>query len=189
MIASLLTSVGLGLGAGINAYATLLVFGLVARWQPALFHDDLARFFSTTPVLIVVGILYLIEFAADKVPAVDHAWDVIHTLIRPAAGAVVAWAAVSDRIPHGAVILASVLAGGAALGSHATKATVRAVSTLATGGLGNPVLSLLEDVFAFINAAIAIFLPWLVIVTMIAIVMLFLTVHRRMRGQRPAARA
>ena len=40
---------GLGLGAGINAYATLLVFGLVARWQPAIFHDDLARFFATTP--------------------------------------------------------------------------------------------------------------------------------------------
>ena len=87
MLTSLLTSAGLGLGAGINAYATLLVFGLLARWQPAMFHDDMARFFATTPVLVVVGILYLIEFLADKVPTVDHVWDVIHTLIRPAAGA------------------------------------------------------------------------------------------------------
>jgi len=189
MIASLLTSVGLGLGAGINAYATLLVFGFVARWQPAIFHDDLARFFARTPVLIVVGILYLIEFAADKIPAVDHAWDILHTLIRPVAGALVAWAAVSDRIPHGAVIVASVLAGGAALGSHATKATLRGVSTVMTGGLGNPVLSLIEDVFAFISAAIAIFLPWLVILTLIVIGVVFVRVHRRLRGQRPAARA
>lgn len=185
MIASLLTSVGLGLGAGINAYATLLVFGLVARWQPVIFHDELARFFATTPVLIVVAILYLIEFAADKIPTVDHAWDVIHTLIRPIAGALVAWAAVSDKIPHGAVILASVIAGGAALGSHATKATLRGVSTLTTAGIGNPVLSVFEDIFAFLNAGVAIFLPWLVVLTMGMIVVLFLIVHRRMRRARP----
>ncbi len=184
MIASLLTSAGLGLGAGINAYATLLVFGVVARWQPSLFHDDLARFFATTPVLIVVAILYLIEFVADKVPAVDHAWDLIHTLIRPVAGALVAWAAVSDRIPHGAVILAAIIAGGAALGSHATKATLRGASTMATAGVGNPVLSLIEDGFAFVNAAVAIFLPWLVILTIVAMSLLFVALFRRMRGAR-----
>lgn len=184
MIASLLTAAGLGLGAGINAYATLLVFGLVARFQPAVFHDDLARFFATTPVLIVVGVLYLIEFVADKSPAIDHVWDIIHTLIRPVAGALVAWAAVSDRIPHGAVILAAVIAGGAALGSHATKATVRGASTLLTGGMGNPILSLIEDLFAFINALVAIFLPWLVIFTLIAITFFFLIVSRRMRRVR-----
>jgi hypothetical protein len=181
MISSLLTSAGLGLGAGINAYATLLVFGIVARWQPAIFHDDLARFFATTPVLIVVGILYLIEFVADKVPTVDHVWDIIHTLIRPIAGALVAWAAVSDKIPHGAVILAAVIAGGVALGSHATKATVRGASTLTTAGLGNPVLSVIEDAFAFINAFIAIFLPWLVIVTLIIATLFFVVVYRRLR--------
>jgi hypothetical protein len=137
-----------------------------------------------TPVLIVVGVLYLIEFAADKVPTVDHLWDVIHTLIRPAAGALVAWAAVSDKIPHGAVILASIIAGGAALGSHLTKATVRGASTLSTGGLGNPVLSLLEDVFASVNAVIAIFLPWLVILMMCSMVVLFLVVYTRIRRVR-----
>ena len=184
MIASLLTSAGLGLGAGINAYATLLVFGLMARWQPAIFHDDLARFFASTPVLIVVGILYLIEFFADKVPALDHAWDVIHTLIRPAAGALVAWAAVSDRIPHGAVILAAVIAGGAALGSHATKATVRGASTLMTGGLANPFLSLLEDGFAFLNAVAVIVLPWVVIPMLFVMTMLFVTAYRRLRRVR-----
>lgn len=184
MIAALLTSLGLGLGAGINAYATLLVFGLVSRWQPAIFHDEMARFFATTPVLIVVAVLYLVEFIADKVPAVDHVWDVIHTVIRPVAGALVAWAAVSDRIPHGAVIVASVIAGGAALGAHATKASLRGASTLTTGGLGNPVLSLLEDGFAFINALIAIFLPWLVILTMIVISVMFLVLYRRVRGAR-----
>ena len=163
MIASLLTSAGLGIGSGINAYATLLVFGLLARWQPALFHGDLATFFSSTPVLVAVGAMYLVEFVADKIPAVDHIWDLVHTFIRPAAGALVAWAAVSDRLPHGAVILASVIAGTAALGAHMTKASVRTASTLTTAGFANPLLSLGEDVFAFGNTLVALLLPWLLV--------------------------
>ena len=166
MINSLLTSAGLGIGAGINAYATLLVFGLLARWHPSMFHDELARFFASTSVLIVVGALYLIEFVADKIPTIDHIWDVVHTFIRPVAGALVAFAAVSNQIPRGAVIVATILAGGAALGAHATKATVRGVSTLSTGGLGNPILSIIEDVFAFASALVAVLLPWLILVVL-----------------------
>ena len=179
MISSLLTSAGLGVGAGINAYATLLVFGLLARWQPSLFHDELARFFASTPVLIVVGVLYLIEFVADKIPTIDHIWDVIHTVIRPVAGALVAFAAVSNQIPRGAVIIATILAGGAALGAHATKATLRGASTLSTGGLGNPILSLIEDLFAFASAIIAILLPWLVLVVLALVTLLVVRLCRR----------
>ena len=179
MISSLLTSAGLGIGAGINAYATLLVFGLLARWQPSMFHDDLAKFFATTPVLIVVGVLYLVEFVADKIPTVDHIWDAVHTIIRPLAGAFVAYAAVSNEIPHGAVIIATILAGSAALGAHATKATIRGASTLATGGLVNPILSLIEDVFAFISAIVAILLPWLVLVIIAIVAVVFATLLRR----------
>jgi hypothetical protein len=179
IIASLLTSAGLGVGAGVNAYATMLVFGLLARFRPGMFPDDLARFFSSTPVLIALGVLYTIEFFADKVPAIDHVWDVIHTFIRPAAGALVAWAAVSDQIPRGAVIAASVIAGSAALGSHLVKATVRGVSTATTGGLGNPILSLLEDVFAFVNAILAIFAPLLVVVVALLVTLYFVHISSR----------
>jgi hypothetical protein len=174
---------GLGIGAGLNSYATLLVFGLLARWQPWLFHDELATFFARTPVLIVIGALYLIEFFADKIPAVDHVWDIIHTLIRPAAGAVVAFAAVSNQIPRGAVIVATILAGSAALGAHATKATVRGISTATTGGLGNPILSLIEDVFAFFAAFAAILLPWIVLVILGVVVALFV-VRASLRSRR-----
>ena len=178
MISSLLTSAGLGIGAGINAYATLLVFGLLARWQPSLFHDELARFFASTPVLIVIGVLYLIEFVADKIPTIDHIWDVIHTVIRPLAGALVAFAAVSNQIPRGAVIIATILAGSAALGAHATKATLRGASTLSTGGIANPILSLIEDVFAFASALIAILLPWLVLVVLALFTLLIVRLCR-----------
>ena len=181
-LATLLGSAGLGLGAGINAYATLLVFGLLGRWNPALFDGELARFFSSTPVLICVGALYLVEFVADKIPAVDHAWDVLHTFIRPVAGALVGWAAVSHKLPHGWVVLATVIAGGAALTSHGTKATVRAASTVLTGGAANPLLSIVEDVFAFGNALVAVMLPGLVLLVLV-LLLLFLWFLRRRRRE------
>src|SRR5258708_26771410 len=120
----------------------MLVCGLLARLCPMVFTGELAHFFASTPVLTIVAVLYIIEFVADKVPTVDHVWDIIHTLIRPAAGAVVAWAAVArGGIPHGVVILATVIAGSAALAMHGAKATTRAASTLMTGRLGNTALS------------------------------------------------
>jgi hypothetical protein len=176
-----LTAVGLGLGAGVNAYATLLVFGLLARWKPTLFEGELAQFFSSTPVLITVGVLYAVEFLADKFPAVDHVWDAIHTFIRPAAGALVGWAAASHEMPQGWVIVASALAGGAALTTHTAKASLRLASTATTGGAANPVLSLLEDVFAIVNAILAILLPWLVLVVIALVTVFLIFTWRRTR--------
>ncbi|HKO56331.1 MAG TPA: DUF4126 domain-containing protein [Thermoanaerobaculia bacterium] len=167
IVASLLTSVGLGAGAGVNSYATLLVFGLLARWRPGMFPGELAAFFARTPVLIVIGVLYTIEFVADKVPAVDHVWDVIHTFIRPLAGAFVAWAAAAPGVPRGIVIVAAVLGGGAALATHGVKATLRVASTATTAGAANPVLSLVEDVFAFANAILVLLLPALALVLVV----------------------
>lgn len=178
---SLLTSLGLGLGAGVNAYATLLVFGLLSRWKPTMFEGDLASFFSSTPVLITVGVLYAIEFLADKIPAVDHVWDAIHTFVRPAAGALVGWAASSEALPQGALILASVVAGGAALTTHAAKSSLRVASTTTTAGVANPVLSIVEDIFAIVSAMIAIFLPWLVALVVVAVAVFFVVMFRRTR--------
>ena len=178
---SLLTAAGLGLGAGVNAYATMLVFGLLSRWRPGMFSGDLAEFFSSTPVLISVGVLYVVEFLADKFPAVDHAWDAIHTFVRPAAGALVGWAATSNEIPQGWVMLASAVAGGAALTTHAAKASLRVASTATTAGAANPILSLVEDVFAFVNAILAILLPWIVLVSIGFITVAFFAASRRYR--------
>jgi uncharacterized protein DUF4126 len=173
------TAVGLGFGAGVNSYATLLVFGLLARWRPGMFPSELARFFSSTPVLITVGVLYCIEFLADKIPAIDHAWDMVHTFIRPAAGALVGWAATSHDVPKGIVIIASIIAGGAALTSHTAKASLRMASTATTAGVGNPILSILEDVFAFLNAIVSILLPWIVLAVVVLVTVFFIGLSKR----------
>ncbi|HUP46761.1 MAG TPA: DUF4126 domain-containing protein [Thermoanaerobaculia bacterium] len=183
-MSTLLTAIGLGLGAGVNAYATLLVFGLLSRWRPGLFEGDLATFFASTPVLITLGVLYAVEFVADKVPAIDHVWDAIHTFVRPAAGALVGWAASFDQLPQGAVVLATVMAGGAALTTHAAKASIRVASTSTTAGTVSPILSLAEDAFAIGSALIAIVLPWLVagLIAIVAFV-IFMLLRRYRKPQ------
>jgi hypothetical protein len=181
IMTSLLTAAGLGMGAGVNAYATLLVFGLLARWKPAMFESDVAQFFSSTPALVGLAVLYTIEFLADKIPAVDHIWDVVHTFIRPAAGALVAFAAVSADVPEGMKILATVIGGGAALGAHVTKASLRVASSVMTGGTANPALSAGEDLFALVNAIVAILLPWLVLVMIIFVIVAIFQIRNRQR--------
>ncbi len=184
-IGSILTAVGLGVGAGVNAYATFLVFGLLARFYPAMFPGEPAEFFASTPVLIVVGVMYAIEFVADKFPVIDHAWDAVHTFIRPLAGALVAFASASPEMPEGLAIVAAVLGGGAAFGSHAVKATVRAGSTATTAGAANPILSLVEDVFAIGQSLLAIFLPFVFLVVALLFV-IFIAIFMGRRGRRRA---
>lgn len=183
-IGTLATALGLGIGAGVNAYATFLVFGFLSRFYPGLFDGPMAEFFGSTPVLIAVGAMYLIEFFADKIPMLDHAWDAIHTIVRPLAGALVAFASARPDLPQELAIAAAVLGGGAALGSHLTKATVRAGSTATTGGAANPVLSVAEDIFAVVQSIIAVFLPFIFLgLFAIGVIIVALWLARRPRSR------
>lgn len=191
IIATLLTSSGLGLSAGLNAYATLFVFGLLARFYPAWVPGEAAEIFASTPMLILLGVLYTIEFFADKFPAVDHAWDAVHTFIRPLAGAIVAFASAKPGMSAGLVIAATILGGGAALGSHAAKSTLRVTSTATTGGTMNPLLSVAEDIFAILQSIVAVLLPYLIAVILVVVVvplaiLLAVVVRRRRAAATPA---
>lgn len=169
MIESALTAAGLGGAAGLNSWAALLVFGFLARVFPGTFDNGLATFFSSTPVLIAMAVMYGLEFIADKIPVVDHAWDAVHTFVRPLAGALLAFASLSPEVPRWMVVLAVALGGGAALGGHLLKATTRGVSTAMTGGVASPVLSIGEDVLAVGQAAVAVLAPWLIIILVVGI--------------------
>lgn len=177
----LATAIGLGAAAGVNAWAALLVYGLMARFYPAMFHGELAGFFASTPALITVGVLYLIEFVADKIPAVDHFWDLIQTFVRPFAGAVLALGAAREEMPLAVLVLASVIGGGTALTTHIGKASLRGASTASTGGLANPVLSLIEDVFAFAQTILAIFVPWIMLALALTLFLVLLIWWTRRR--------
>jgi hypothetical protein len=189
LLSSLLTAAGLGIGAGVNAYATVLVFGLLARFAPGSVPGEYAHVFALTPVLIAAGVLYTVEFIADKVPGVDHVWDVIHSFIRPVAGAALGLAAVAPQMPKSVLVIASLLAGGAALTAHIGKAATRVASTATTGGLGNPIISVAEDIFAVGQSFIAVFLPFLVLAVLAILFLIFgfTIIGRRERMRMPAA--
>src|SRR5207248_2520212 len=101
---------------GINLYATVLTLGLLERFGMVRLPGDLA-YLGHTWIIAVSGGLYAIQFIADKIPAVDSVWDVIHTFIRVPAGAILAAAAVAHFDPK-IRLIAFLLGVGIALSSH-----------------------------------------------------------------------
>ncbi len=146
LIDQLGVALGLATLAGVNLYLTVLVAGLAVR-----FHwIDLAGSFQHLGALgnpWIIGtaaVLFLVEFFADKIPWLDSAWDSIHTLIRPAGAIFLALAALGELDPV-AVTIATLLAGGAALSTHGTKAGLRAFLNLSPEPVSNSVASVTED--------------------------------------------
>jgi hypothetical protein len=188
VLSTLLTAAGLGLGAGVNAYAAIVVFGLLARFVPGSVPGEYAHVFALTPVIAIAAVLYTIEFVADKIPGLDHAWDVIHSFIRPLAGAALGLATVTPQMPKSVLVLATAIAGGAALTSHVGKSVTRLASTATTGGLASPILSVGEDLFAIAQSLLAVFLPYLILVFVAAAAaILGLRAVDRFAGRRKSA--
>ena len=95
-------------------------------------------------MLAISGVLFLVEFLADKVPIVDSVWDAIHTVIRPVGGAFLASRALGDLSPV-AEVLAFLLLGGATLTTHAAKATTRLAVNASPEPVSNVLVSLAEN--------------------------------------------
>ena len=115
-----------GWASGINAYATVLVLGLLGRFAGVA---DVPAGLQRTDVLIVVGILAALEFFADKIAYLDSVWDGISTFIRPVAGAVIG-ALIAGANPDLPTLVLASVGGVTALLSHAVKSGLRlAVNT------------------------------------------------------------
>ena len=144
-----LLGVALGLAslAGINLYLTVFASGLAIHYHWIVLdhaYQSLA-ILGHPAVIIVAGILYFLEFFADKIPWVDTAWDAVHTVIRPIGGALLAVQVLGHPNPLFSVLIALV-AGGASLMTHTAKATTRLVSNASPEPVSNIALSLGEDV-------------------------------------------
>lgn len=181
---SILSGFGLAAPAGLNAWLPLLITGLAGRFH--LLNLTLQKPYdqlTQTWVLIVLAVLLLIEIFADKIPAIDTANDIIHTFIRPVAGGILFAAhsgAVGGLDPLPSFILGLLSAGGV----HAVKATSRPVITVATGGLGNPIVSLLEDLLSGTTAVLALAAPIVAALIMILFLAIVLYIVYRWRARR-----
>ena len=138
------TLISSGWASGVNAWATVLVLGLMGR--AGIGTEAVPDQLTDTPVLAFAGIMYLVEFVADKVPLFDSVWDVGQTFVRPAIGG---WVGYEFAGADGASSFDQAIAGGGtgalALVSHAVKATLRLGINASPEPLTNIVASLGED--------------------------------------------
>lgn len=131
-----------GWASGINAYATVLLLGLLGRFAHT---GGIPEGFQRTDVLIVMAVLTLIEFVADKIPYVDSVWDTVSTVVRPVAGALIG-ALVGGAHGDLATITLAAVGGVTALLSHVTKAGLRLAINTSPEPVTNIGMSLGENV-------------------------------------------
>jgi hypothetical protein len=184
---ALAMAIALASAAGLRAWLPLLAAGGLARLG-VLDLGASFRFLSSDKALVLFGAATVIELVGDKIPAVDHALDVIGTPLRPLAGAVLA-ASVLGTVadPLTSAVLGVAVGAPSALVPHVAKSALRAASTGATAGLANPALSFVEDAIAVVLLVLAVLVP-LVVVGLVALT-LYLAAHflRRRRAPVPAA--
>jgi hypothetical protein len=179
-LTAILTGLGLSAAAGLNAWAILLLFNGLYLILPQEFPGWSAAFLSSHGVLTAALILFLAEFVADKIPIVDHLWNLAQTLLRPVAGALLMLACVPESSPAARAGLAA--AGTVAtLATHFAKSTTRLTSTAATRGTAQFALSLAEDAFALALGALVFFVPWFTAVFLGALLILLVLDRQRVR--------
>jgi uncharacterized protein DUF4126 len=184
IVPSVALGIGLAACAGLRAWLPLLLAGALARGGfielgPAF------RFITSNRALVLFAVATVVEIVGDKFPVVDHALDSISTVLRPAAGALLA-ASVMWQVSDPLTALALGVAVGApsALVPHAAKSLLRAGSTALTGGLANPVLSLVEDIAAVVLFILAVVVPVLLAAGLLLVAFLIV---RRLARRSPSA--
>jgi hypothetical protein len=186
-ITGIFSAFGLSASAGLNAYIPLLTVALLARFTNLI---KLSSPWDTLTNPWVIGLLFvllLIEFFADKFPAVNHVNDLIQTFVRPAAGAIVFAASahvIADVHPVLALIAGVLVAGSV----HTIKAAaVRPAVTATTGGAGNVPVSILEDVISTVISILAVVIPVLIACGLILLTSWVIwSLWRRANKMRPA---
>ena len=139
-------ALGLAVASGLSLYGAVLVSGLAIRLEWIHLAPAWASLgvLADPLVLGVSGVLFAVEFLADKIPVVDSVWDAVHTVIRPIGGALLASRALGELSPA-VEVLALLLLGGATLVTHAAKATTRLAVNASPEPVSNVLLSLAEN--------------------------------------------
>jgi hypothetical protein len=164
----LFAAFGMAAATGLNAYLPLLIVGLLARYTDLIALEAPWSALTHPGVLLLLAVFLAIEFTVDKIPAVDTVNDIIQTLFRPAAGAILFAASgnvISELSPVLAMVCGLIIAGSV----HTAKAVARPAVTAGTLGTGNPAVSLAEDAVSGTTTLVAVVAPAL----LAALVLLF----------------
>ncbi len=189
IIPALLSALGLSTAAGLNAYIPLLVIGLLARYTNLIELTGPYAVLSNPLFLLAVAVLCLLDLIGDKIPTVDHVLHLAGLVIAPVAGAIVALAATNA---FGGVdpVFAAICGLLAAGGGQAVRTAARPVSTATTAGLANPVISFIEDGISLVLSLLAVIVPviaGLAVLAFVAVVVYAVWRWRR-RARAPVSR-
>lgn len=174
-IFNIFTAFGLSASAGLNAYIPLLVVALLARYTDLIHLQEPWNVMTSWWVIGVLIVLSIVEFLADKIPAVNHVNDIIQSFIRPTAGAIV-FAATANQIgdvnPTLGLIAGLLVAGSV----HAVKSVVvRPAVTATTGGAGNIPVSMAEDAASTAVSFLSVIVPVIVACLLVLVTTIVVT--------------
>jgi len=161
-------TMGVAWASGINLYAAILVLGLLGTTGNITLPASL-QILTDPMVMTAAGVMYFVEFFADKMPGVDTGWDTLHTFIRIPAGTLLAAGAVGDVNPA-VVLTAAILGGGLAAGAHAVKSGSRVIINTSPEPFTNWTASIAEDIAVIGGLWTALHYPWLFLVLMIVFI-------------------
>lgn len=165
-------TLGVAWASGINLYAAILMLGYLGTTGSLDLPPDL-QILTNPLVMLAAGLMYCIEFFADKVPGVDTGWDGLHTFIRIPAGAILAAGAIGE-VGAGAQLAAGLVGGSLATGSHATKAGSRVLINTSPEPFTNWFASVGEDVAVIAGLWTALNHPVLFIVLLAVFILLMI---------------
>jgi uncharacterized membrane protein len=191
----LMTGLGLATAAGLNAYIPILLLGLLGRFTGLIDLPQGWAWLENGWVLTIVAVLLAVEIVADKIPALDSVNDTVQTLVRPTSGGIVfgsgtaaQTAALTDpgEFARSGQWVPVAIGVVTALAVHLTKTAVRPAANAATAGLAAPVMSTVEDFTSVGLTFIAILIPALVLIVLIALIWAAVWLMRRRRRRVPA---
>ncbi len=172
VITTIALTMGVGWASGINLYATLLMLGFMANSGNMVLPPGL-EVLANPLVIAAAGLMYAVEFVADKVPGVDTGWDTLHTFVRIPAGAALAASAVGD-VSVAVEVAAAIVGGGLAAGSHAAKAGSRVMINTSPEPFSNWFVSLGEDVAVVAGVWAALNQPYLFLAALLLFILLLI---------------
>jgi hypothetical protein len=162
-------ALGLGALAGLNLYLTVFVTGLAINqhWIELAERYQSIEVLGHPAIIITAGVLYFLEFFADKIPWVDSLWDSLHTIIRPIGAAFIAIQVLGETDEVFQIVI-SLLAGGTALLTHSVKASTRLVVNASPEPFSNIALSVAEDATVLGGLALIHFNPVIALLVLLA---------------------
>ena len=168
LVQTIALTMGVAWASGINLYAAILTLGILGGSGYLDLPPGLE--IVTDPIILTAaGLMFIVEFFADKIPGIDTGWDAIQTFIRIPAGAVLAAAAVGDIHPA-LTVAVGILGAGVSGATHATKAGTRVVLNTSPEPFSNWAASISEDLAVVAGVWTALKHPWLFILAFVVFI-------------------